>query len=29
MQKQIIEAVEVQRSSGNVFADLGLPDAEN
>ena len=28
MQKQIIEGVEVQRSSGNVFADLGLPDAE-
>ena len=28
MQKRIIEGVEVQRSSGNVFADLGLPDAE-
>ena len=28
MQKQIIEGVEVQHSSGNVFADLGLPDAE-
>ncbi len=28
MQKQIIEGAEVQRSSGNVFADLGLPDAE-
>jgi len=28
MQKGIIEGVEVQRSSGNVFADLGLPDAE-
>ena len=28
MQKRIIESVEVQRSSGNVFADLGLPDAE-
>ena len=28
MQKQIIEGVEVQRGSGNVFADLGLPDAE-
>ena len=27
MQKRIIEGVEVQRSSGNVFADLGLPDA--
>lgn len=28
MQKRIIEGVEVQRSSGNIFADLGLPDAE-
>ncbi len=28
MQKRIIEVVEVQRSSGNDFADLGLPDAE-
>ena len=28
MQKRIIESVEVQRSSGNVYADLGLPDAE-
>ena len=28
MQKRIIAGVEVQRSSGNVFADLGLPDAE-
>ncbi|MBN6739348.1 XRE family transcriptional regulator [Acidithiobacillus sp. MC6.1] len=28
MQKRIIEGVEVQRSSGNVFADLGLPDPE-
>ncbi|MFM2323584.1 MAG: hypothetical protein RL244_463, partial [Pseudomonadota bacterium] len=28
MHKRIIEGVEVQRSSGNVFADLGLPDAE-
>ena len=28
MQKRILEGVEVQRSSGNVFADLGLPDAE-
>ena len=28
MQKLIIEGVEVQRSSGNVYADLGLPDAE-
>ena len=28
MRNRIIEGVEVQRSSGNVFADLGLPDAE-
>lgn len=28
MQKQIVEGVEVQRSSGNIFVDLGLPDAE-
>ena len=28
MQKRSIEGVEVQRSSGNVFADLALPDAE-
>ncbi len=28
MQKRIIEGVEVRRGSGNVFADLGLPDAE-
>jgi predicted XRE-type DNA-binding protein len=28
MQKRIIDGVEVQRGSGNVFADLGLPDAE-
>ncbi len=28
MQKRIIDGIEVQRSSGNVFADLGLPDAE-
>src|SRR6218665_2903129 len=28
MQKRIIEGVEVQRSSGNVFADLELADAE-
>ena len=27
MQKRIIEGIEVQRSSGNVFADLGLHDA--
>ena len=28
MQKRIVEGVEVQRGSGNVYADLGLPDAE-
>ncbi|HHY50029.1 MAG TPA: XRE family transcriptional regulator [Alphaproteobacteria bacterium] len=28
MKKRIVEGVEVQRSSGNVFADLELPDAE-
>jgi predicted XRE-type DNA-binding protein len=28
MQKRIIEGVEIQRGSGNVFADLGLPGAE-
>ncbi len=28
MQKQVIDGIEVMRSSGNVFADLGLPDAE-
>jgi predicted XRE-type DNA-binding protein len=28
MQKRIIDGIEVERSSGNVFADLGLPDAE-
>ena len=28
MEKQIIDGIEVQRSSGNVYADLGLPDAE-
>lgn len=28
MQKRIIDGVEVQRSSDNVFADLGLPDAD-
>lgn len=28
MQKRIVDGVEVRRSSGNVFADLGLPDAE-
>jgi predicted XRE-type DNA-binding protein len=28
MSKQIIDRIGVERSSGNVFADLGLPDAE-
>ena len=28
MARRVIEGVEVERSSGNVFADLGLPDAE-
>jgi predicted XRE-type DNA-binding protein len=28
MQKRIIDGVEVQRGSSNVYADLGLPDAE-
>jgi predicted XRE-type DNA-binding protein len=28
MQKRTVDGVEVQRSSDNVFADLGLPDAE-
>jgi predicted XRE-type DNA-binding protein len=28
MQKRTIEGIEVQRSSGNVFADLGLPHAD-
>ncbi len=28
MHKRIIEGLEVQRGSGNVFADLGLPNAE-
>ena len=27
MKKRVIDGVEVQHSSGNVFADLGLPDA--
>jgi predicted XRE-type DNA-binding protein len=27
MKKRVIDGVEVQRSSGNVFADLGLPNA--
>lgn len=28
MKKRIVNGIEVQRSSGNVYADLGLPDAE-
>ncbi len=28
MKKRVIDGVEVQRSSGYVFADLGLPDAD-
>ena len=28
MKKRRIDGTEVQRSSGNVFADLGLPDAD-
>ena len=28
MAKRIIDGIEVEMSSGNVFADLGLPDAE-
>lgn len=28
MKQRLVEGVEVQRGSGNVFADLGLPDAE-
>ena len=28
MKKRFVDGVEVWRSSGNVFADLGLPDAE-
>lgn len=28
MRSRIVEGVEVHRSSGNVFADLGLPDVE-
>ena len=28
MKKRVIDGVAVQRSSGNVYADLGLPDAE-
>jgi predicted XRE-type DNA-binding protein len=28
IKKRLIDEVEVQRDSGNVYADLGLPDAE-
>jgi len=28
VQKRTIEGVEIQRGSGNVFADLGFPNAE-
>jgi predicted XRE-type DNA-binding protein len=28
MKKRLIDGTEVQRSSSNVYADLGLPDAE-
>jgi len=28
MKKRLVDGIEVQRSSGNVYADLGLPDAE-
>jgi len=28
MEKRIVEGIEVQRSSDNVYADLGLPEAE-
>jgi predicted XRE-type DNA-binding protein len=28
MAKRVIESVEIETGSGNVFADLGLPDAE-
>jgi predicted XRE-type DNA-binding protein len=28
MEKRIVEGVEVHRSSDNLYADLGLPDAE-
>lgn len=28
MAKRIVQSVEVEASSGNVFADLGLPDAD-
>ena len=28
MAKRIVEGIEVETSSGNIFADLGLPGAE-
>jgi len=28
MKKRLVDGIEVQRSTGNVYADLGLPDAE-
>lgn len=28
MKKRVIEGIEVSRGSGNVFADLDLPDAD-
>ncbi|MBI3055307.1 MAG: XRE family transcriptional regulator [Betaproteobacteria bacterium] len=28
MKKRLVNGIEVRRSSGNVYADLGLPDAE-
>ncbi len=28
MKKRVIDGVEVRRGSGNVYADLGVPDAE-
>ena len=28
MKKRIIDGIEIETSSGNVFADLGLPDAD-
>ena len=28
MAKRIIDGIEIEASTGNVFADLGLPDAE-
>ena len=28
MKKRVIDGIEVESSSGNVFADLGLPDAD-